>query len=283
MHHVVAGAGYLGRRVLNALPPASAIALGRTDPGMPGIRHVRFDADGDGAPLELPSPFGLLYTVPPPPHGKDDPRLQRLLDRLVIPPDRFVYISTTGVYGDRGGRTVTEDDPVKPGTDRARRRVAAEARVTGWCRERNIPCLVLRVPGIYGPGRLGKERLAEGGEVLRDDDAGPGNRIHVDDLAACCLAAMTGRAPAGIYNLGDGDHRPSGAFSRAVARLAGLPAPRTIGLAEAGERWSSMRLSFARESRRVDIRKMREVLGVEPAYDNFEDGIRASLAAERSD
>ena len=184
------------------------------------------------------------------------------------------------MYGDRSGERVTEDDPVQPDSGRARRRVAAEAVANRYCREQGCALIVLRVPGIYGPGRLGLDRLAGAAEVLREEDSGPGNRIHVDDLVDCCLAALSDGAEPGIYNVGDGDHRSSGTFSRAVAEMAGLPTPRAITLTEAKAAWSSMRLSFARESRQVDTSKMRDVLGVMPRYPNALDGIRASLEEE---
>lgn len=281
MNFVVVGAGYVGGRVLARLPP-DAFGLGR-NPGVVDGRDVRM-ADLDGAetsPIDLPSACTLLYTVPPAASGEGDERLGRLLERVHPAPDRVVYLSTSGVYGDRGGALTDERTPPVPGNARSRRRIAAERLLVRWCDDRGVALYVLRVPGIYGPGRLGTERLAAGASMLRDEDAGPGNRIHVDDLVDCCIAAMTSRdAPPGVYNVGDGDHRSASWFSRTVARLAGLPVPEAIGMDEAEKRWSEMRLSFARESRRLDTTKMREVLGVTPRYADPEDGIRASLAAQ---
>ncbi len=114
--------------------------------------------------------------------------------------------------------------------------------------------------------------------VLREEDATPGNRIHVDDLAACCVAALAPAIPAGLYNVGDNDHRSSTWFTGEVARQAGLPPPREISRAQAEREFSVQRMSFLRESRVVDTAKMRDVLGVTPRYANPEDGIRASLA-----
>lgn len=226
------------------------------------------------------SPYRLLYTIPPPGDGDDDARLQRFLELLDIPPERFVYLSTSGVYGDRAGQLTDETVPAQPQTDRARRRVAAERRLRRWCESRGVDCLILRVPGIYGPGRLGVERIKTGTQVLRAADAGPGNRIHVDDLKRCCLAALQSSAPAGIYNLGDGDNRSGAEFTAAVARLAGLPAPEAISMDDARRQWSPARLSFLEESRLLDLTRMHSLLGVTATYANVEDGIRASLADE---
>jgi nucleoside-diphosphate-sugar epimerase len=165
-------------------------------------------------------------------------------------------------------------------TDRSRARVAAETTLPRLFGDAGTECIVLRVPGIYGPGRLGIDRIREGAPVIAESEAGPGNRIHVDDLAACAARAVTGSAPAGIYNVGDGDHRSSTWFTKTVARLAGLDAPPEISRAEAEATFSEARLSFLRESRRVDTTKMREVLGFTPRYTDPEAGIRASLSSE---
>lgn len=281
MHTVIAGSGYTGKRVAARLPAGTVSVVTRSAQSLPDVDVQLADLDhGKTDLISLPAPCALLYTVPPPTRGEDDPRLARFLSRIEPAPLRLVYLSTSGVYGDRRGETVTEADAPNPATPRAKRRIAAEALLTEWCTAHGTALLILRVPGIYGPGRLGLDRLRDSGEVLRDEDSGPGNRIHVDDLAGCCVTALTGDAPAGIYNMGDGDHRSTTEFSRLLAEIAGLPEPDAISLAEAESRWSAMRLSFARESRRVDTTRMREVLGYVPRYADPADGIRASLVEE---
>ena len=268
------GAGYTGARVLARLP--DAVALGRSQPG-----DNRLDLDRDEAlTLALPERYAVIYSVPPAPDQPGDPRLARFLSLLPHPPERIVYLSTTGVYGDRGGERVDETTEARPENARTERRLAAERLLAEWCTERGTTAIVLRVPGIYGPGRLGTERLREGMPILREEDANPGNRIHVEDLATCCIAALSPDVPDGIYNVGDGDHRSGTWFSSEIARQAGLPPPPTITRAEAEETFSPMRLSFLRESRVVDTTKMREVLGVIPKYADAADGIAASLAEE---
>ena len=217
----------------------------------------------------------MLYTSPP--GGSGDERLQRFTAALPHAPVRFVYISTTGVYGDCRGEVVTEASPVNPGSRMSVPRVAAEKHLEAWTGNNACHLVVLRVPGIYGPGRLGRERLEAGGPVLREEDASPGNRIHIDDLVTCCLAALANETPAGIYNVGDGDHRSATWFADEVARQAGLPAPRKISREQAASEFSPIRLAFLASSRIVDTTKMRDVLGVEPAYADPAEGIRASL------
>jgi nucleoside-diphosphate-sugar epimerase len=242
------------------LDSAATIALGRTS-------GLDLDA-ARAAPLTLPAAYRVLYTVPPSPAHADDVRLERLLGMLNPLPQRFVYISTTGVYGDCGGALVDETATLHPATDRAQRRVAAETLLQKWAAQHAVPWFILRTPAIYGPGRLGIERIREQQPLVAAADAYPGNRIHVSDLVRCCIAALHGDAPSGIYNVGDGDHRSPTRFAQEVARQAGLAAPPEVGR------------SAPAESRRVATQRMREQLGVTPQYADAADGIRASLLEE---
>ena len=285
MKYVVVGAGYTGRRVVELLPATDTIVLSRSARGRSArdrssTEHA-LDLDGTDVTLpRLPASHALLYTVPPARDAADDRRLHKLLECLERPPARIVYISTSGVYGDRGGERVDEAVETRPATDRARRRVVAESLLREWCGARSVALFILRVPGIYGPGRLMLERIRAREPMLLESEANPGNRIHVDDLARCCVAALTRDVPAGIYNVGDGDGRSSTWFAKTVARLAGLPPPPEIPRAQAMEKMSATRLSFLAESRRLDTTKMRDALGVVPEYADAEAGIRASLAAD---
>jgi nucleoside-diphosphate-sugar epimerase len=276
MFTLVTGIGYTGRRVLDLLPADFVMGLSRSAPDT-DRPSTTFDLDSASAlPVELASRYAVIYTVPP----KGDPpdeRLQGLLSMLTPVPDRFVYISTTGVYGNCDGRTVTESTPPNPSNERSARRAAAEALLETWAAKNRCALIILRAPGIYGPGRLGVGRIWSQIPVLSEESANPGNRIHVDDLATCCVAALSEDVPAGIYNVGDGDHRSSTWFTNEVAQQSGLPAPPQISREAASQQFSAQRLSFMSESRRVDTTKMRRVLGVTPRYANPEDGIKASL------
>ena len=96
------------------------------------------------------------------------------------PPARVVLISTTGVYGDCGGAWIDEDTPVNPQTPRARRRLDAERALREAGRAAAIPVVVLRVPGIYGPGRLPLARLRERQPLPHEAECPFTNRIHAE-------------------------------------------------------------------------------------------------------
>ncbi len=278
MTTVVVGTGYTGSRILYRLPADEVSGLTRSLPAeAPGREVHLLDLDDDVGPIEMPESARLVYTVPPATDADHDRRLEVFLAALSAAPARIVYLSTTGVYGDHAGGTVTEDTPVSPESTRAARRVAAEDALRRFGEASGTDITILRVPGIYGPDRLMIERVRDQEPVINESQADPGNRIHVDDLVTACLAASDPAAPPGNYNLGDGDTRSSTWFAFEVARQLGWPTPPTISREEAEATWSPMRLSFLRESRIVDTTRMREVLGVKLRYPDAADGIRASL------
>ena len=271
---LVAGTGYTGRRVLEQLPAAEVLGLNRSpiDTDRP-FECVDFDTL-DALPADLPGDYAVLYTCPP--DAGVDRRLRRFTASLPHEPARFVYISTTGVYCDCRGALVTEETPVNPGSRMSKPRVDAEDFLRAWTDR----LVILRVPGIYGPGRLGVDRIGAGQAYLRESEANPGNRIHVDDLVSCCLAALSTDTPTGVYNVGDGDHRSATWFAKEVARQANLPEPPEISRARAAQEFSPMRLAFLASSRKVDTSRMREILGVTPR--SPEEGIQQSLRAENA-
>ena len=287
---LIVGCGYTGRRLARRLQSRwRVLATARSDAVAAtlrdaGIGVVAADLDAAPAPAALEQAAhgaAIAYLAPPPDAGTDDPRLAGFLRALgTAQPVVLLYMSTTGVYGDTRGEVVTEDSPLLPANDRARRRVAAEAEAQRWCAAREVRCVVLRVPGIYGPGRLPLERLRHGEPALRPEDAGPGNRIHVEDLVTACVAALE-RPVQGAFNVTDGNAASTTEFLQRTAALAGLAGPPLVALADAPGRISPGMLAFLRESRRVDNRRMREELGVEPRYANLDDGIGASLAELR--
>ncbi len=287
-HVLVAGCGYVGQRLALRLQehydvtglvrsPDRVAELQRA-----GIRALAIDFDRVRAGAAIPERLdqeAILYLTPPPVLGESDLRLDRFLQLASVPPRTFVYMSTTGVYGDTAGAAVDESAPVQPRTDRARRRISAEEMTRVWCTERRVRRVVLRVPGIYGPDRLPLERLRHVEPVVREREAGINNRIHVDDLVEACIRAIDNPEARGVYNVTDGQPFSSTTFINMVAKVAGLPLPPQVSMEEAQLTFSPERLSFLNESRRVSNERMLRHLGVVLKYSDVEAGIRASLAA----
>ncbi len=278
---LIVGCGYVGTRLaLRRKGEGPVLALVRRIAAAEVLREMciaALVADVESAPLNLPvAPGAVVYLVPPSGQGSEDLCLAAFL-RALDPerPEVFLYLSTTGVYGDTGGAAVDEDSLLAPREDRSRQRLDAEQRVAMWCQERGIRCVVFRVPAIYGPHRLPMDRLQRGEPVLRDEDSGPGNRIHVDDLVGACVAALD-HPVSGVFNLTDGQPESMAAFTTRVATLAGLPPPRKVSWADAQTLMSPGILTFLRESRLIKSRRRPE-LAWQPRYVDLDEGLRASL------
>jgi len=244
---------------------------------------IRGDLDAVDTLQDLSVHNALVYYFAPPPRsGETDPRMTNFLESISNDalPVHLLYISTSGVYGDTGGDWVTEDSPLNPKTDRSKRRVDAERQVREWASDSGVPYTILRVPGIYGPGRLPIDKVKSGRPVLREEDAPYSNRIHADDLARICVDAVTDGEPNEIYNISDGNPGSITEYYFAVADLLGVDRPPTISLEEAREQFSPMLLSFLEESKRLDISKIRDRLGYEPRFPSLVKGLQASLRVE---
>ena len=289
MHSIaILGCGYTGLRLATRYLAAGARVRGyatRTESlqqiAATGAEPAELDLDrasDECLAAAVRTEDVVFYCAPPAPSGRTDTRLARLLAKLLARPQRFVYLSTTGVYGDHQGGIVDEDTPPTPRTERAARRLAAETDLRAWGSDRNLSWCILRVAGIYGPGRLPLSRLLHREPAIDPAESTPTNRIHVDDLVSASYAA--GHAAAAdrrIFNVTDGSDDSSTAFLQRVARIANLPAPPLISRSEAQRTFSASTWSFLGESRRVSNRRLREELGLQLAYADVDAGIAASL------
>jgi len=261
-----------------AVPVTGVVRSGSSREGLEkvGIPAVMADLDGPAEIPQLPlAGVDLFYFVPPPRDGEQDLRVASLIQSFERQghPRRVVYLSTTGVYGDCGGAWVDERRPVAPRVPRARRRWDAEQRLRRWRERGRGELVILRVAGIYGPGKLPLERLRKGVPMVRASEAPYSNRIHIDDLLQVCLAAMARGRDGAVYNVSDGHPSTMIDYFDRIANLAGLPRPPQIPLAEAEGRLSPGMLSYMRESRRLDNRLMREELGVALKFPDLERGL----------
>ncbi len=203
----------------------------------------------------------VLHSAPPPAEGRDDPRTRRALvamHRARV----WIYLSTTGVYGDCGGAFFDETRAVAPRNDRAARRVAAERLLRRRAARGTIRATVLRVPGIYAAERLPLERLARGTPALAHADDVHTNHVHADDLARiACVALLRGRSQRTVHAV-DASSMKMGEYFDAVARAYGLPPPPRLPREALRAAVSPMLWSFMSESRRLDDRRLRRELRV---------------------
>lgn len=215
------------------------------------------------------SPLAVLHCAPPPSEGRDDPRTRKLVAALTqagIVPQRFVYISTSGVYGDCAGAHVDETRTRRAQTPRARRRVAAEDRLREWAARQRVSLAILRVPGIYAEGRLPLDRIKQCTPLLVPEDDVFTNHIHADDLARAAVAALFHGRANRAYNVTDDAQMKMGSWMDAIADAFHLPRPPRVTWDEAEQRIAPMLLSFMSESRRLANRRMKEELRVRLAF-----------------
>jgi nucleoside-diphosphate-sugar epimerase len=264
---LIAGFGDVARRALPALERRFHIVR--------LSRHDAMDLDRP-ATVTLGPVDAVLHCAPPPAAGECDPRTANLLSAIEATgslPARFVYISTSGVYGDCDGALVDEARALNPQTARARRRVDAERQLGRWCAERGIALVILRAPGIYAAERLPIERLRAGTPVLRRQDDVYTNHIHADDLAAAAVRALEQDAPPGVYNIADDSAMRMGDWMDLLAKRTGLPRPPRVSRGQIAQRVSPEVLSFMKESRRLDNQRMKTVLGLRLRYPTVHEGL----------
>ncbi|KGF78267.1 NAD-dependent dehydratase [Massilia sp. JS1662] len=217
----------------------------------------------------------VVHLAPPQQDGALDLRTRNL---TAILPDgaRVVYVSTTGVYGDRGGAATPETTPVAPRNARARRRVDAERVLRAWAVASGGKVAILRAPGIYAKDRLPIERLQRGTPALASADDVYTNHIHADDLARLCALALFRARPGRVYNATDDTRMKMGDYFDLVADTFGLARPPRLARAELEKAVSPMLLSFMSESRQLDNRRIGTELRARLRYPNVGDGIRAA-------
>ena len=223
----------------------------------------------------------VLHLAPPRAEGGADTRTAHLVDALARSPrlQRIVYASTSGVYGDCAGARIDETQPLSPRTDRARRRVDAETRLRVFGRRSGVRITLLRVPGIYAPGRAGgdpRERLRRGLPVLVAEDDVYTNHIHADDLVRACVAALhRGPAPRAI-NVSDDSELRMGDYFDLAAGVFGLAKPPRLSRRDASAQLSAQQMSFLGESRRLVNRRLKDELRLRLLYPTVLEGLRAS-------
>jgi nucleoside-diphosphate-sugar epimerase len=281
---LIIGCGDVGLRVLKMLAGRWRVFVLTSSPAraaeLRGAGAVPLCGDLDDA-LTLTRLAGLadlvLHLAPPAREGEADLRTRHLLATLARkPPATLVYASTTGVYGDCGGAFIDETRALNPATDRARRRVDAEAQLRAFGRRHGTRISLLRIPGIYARDREGghpRERLARGTPVLRREDDVYTNHIHADDLAHACLLALLRGLPQRAVNVCDDSQLLMGDYFDLAADLGGLPRPERITRAEATERMSAMQLSFWSESRRLDNARLKLELRLALRYPTPREGL----------
>jgi len=246
-----------------------------------GVEALLFESDRPLVESAFEGVTHVLQSIPPGAEG--DPVLAMhgamLARRRQI--RWFGYLSTTGVYGDRGGDWVEEHDDLQPTGERGRRRVAAEV---GWSRllyAEGLPLHVFRLAGIYGPGRSALDslradtakRVIKPGQVF--------SRIHVADIVQVLRTSMARPNAGAVYNVCDDDPAPPWEVVEYAAELLGIPAPPAVPFEQA--ELSDMARSFYDDNKRVRNERIKRELGVQLMYPSYREGLRALSSSQSRD
>ena len=238
-----------------------------------GIEAVFFESDCPLTESAFDGVTHVLQSIPPDETG--DPVLA--MHGATLARRRqlrwFGYLSTTGVYGDRGGDWVEEHDDLQPTGERGRRRVAAEV---GWSRllyAEGLPLHVFRLAGIYGPGRSALDSLRAGTAKRVIKPGQVFSRIHVADIVQVLRASMARPNAGAVYNVCDDDPAPPWEVVEYAAELLGMPPPPAVPFEQA--QLSDMARSFYDDNKRVRNERIKRELGVQLKYPSYREGLRA--------
>lgn len=272
------GFGYTATAVADLLAgdPDSIVTGTRTRAMPPRIAAFQGDARTEDAARLLATATHALVSIPPGLEGC--PALRHFEQDLAASAHLtwVGYLSTVGVYGDTQGGWVDELTPVKPQSERALRRVEAEAAWLRFGAATGKRTEIFRLPGIYGPGRSvfdglrtgAAKRIVKPGQVF--------NRIHVADIAGALIAAMHTPTDAHIFNVTDDEPSPPQDVVAYGAMLLGIPPPPEVAVETAA--LSPMAASFYAENKRVRNERLKRLLGYKLQYPTYREGLTAILA-----
>jgi nucleoside-diphosphate-sugar epimerase len=278
------GVGYCARRVIEREPWIEASGTARTAEGVEALRRMGVEAYGfeggeadPGLEQALENAEAVVVSIPP--RDGAGATLERFAAAIAAAPAlrRILYYSTIGVYGDHAGKWVDEGSATLTRTARGLARLDDEARWREAARSRGAQADILRLAGIYGPGRnaLVNLRRAEARRIVK-----PGqvfNRAHVDDIAQATRLVLTRGLPGQIWNVADDEPAPPQEVVVYAAALLGLEPPPEEPFDEA--RLSPMAREFYADNKRVSIAKVKALLGFTPAYPTYREGLKALAKA----
>ena len=275
---LILGGGYSGQHIAGLVRALGGEAIcSRREINRPGADIV-FDSSTKSLPeaIDIKEVSHLISCIPPDDNGKD-PVLSLLKDHLKKMPLEWAgYLSTTGVYGDCNGGWVEETDSPKPKQTRSKRRLACEEE---WLNT-DLPIQILRLPGIYGPGRSAIDNLKKGNNKMIDKPNQVFSRIHVDDIAGSIIylikLASQGIKP-NIINIADDLPSSNIEVIKYAASLINHNLPPIEPFETASRNMSPMALSFWQENRRVSNNKLCNELGYKLFHPSYKSGLQDCL------
>jgi dTDP-4-dehydrorhamnose reductase len=237
-----------------------------------GIRAHVFDGTMPGATLggDLRQASHVVLSIAPGAEG-DPALLHHRADLDAAEGLQWLcYYSTVGVYGDFGGEWIDETAPLVPRNDRSDRRVVAEQAWRDYAQARGVPLAILRLAGIYGPGRSTFDKLRDGTARRIVKPGQVFNRIHVQDIARVTALAAEARLD-GTFNLADDEPAPPQDLVTHAAAMMGVEPPAAMPFDTA--ELTPMQRSFYADNKRVSNRLIKQALGIDLLYPNYREGL----------
>jgi nucleoside-diphosphate-sugar epimerase len=235
--------------------------------------HV-FDGQSPGGSLpdDLYDATHVVLSIPPDERGDPAFNLHRQSLDAARDLEWIGYFSTVGVYGDFGGRWIDETAPTRPVNRRSMLRVKVENQWRTYAEQRGVPLLILRLAGIYGPGRSAFDKLRDGTarRIVKPNQVF--NRIHVDDIGRITQLAAQ-RSLGGTFNLADNEPAPPQDLVTYAANLMAIVPPPEVPFDTA--EMTPMARSFYSDNKRVSNATIKRALGIELSYPTYREGLEA--------
>jgi len=283
---VIAGCGYIGEKIARRYNKegAEVHCLVRSPEHARTLNDAGFAASIcqlDYIPEQLPCSLessSLFYLVPPPGGGVADSRARNFIDVMKrgSAPAKIIYMSATSVYGEADGAVVNESSSTNPGSAMGKRRLDAEHAFLEYGESTGTPVVILRVSGIYGPGRVPLMQISHGHPLLREEESGLSNRIYADDLVSVCCAAADKGDGGDLFNVSDGHPSSMTSYFDLCADALGYPRQPRVTLEEAHSVMSPLMLSYLKESKIVDSSHTLSKLGVKLQHPDMTTGVPAA-------
>jgi len=281
---ILAGSGYLGESIIaeyNIIKNTfNIIELCRSIKNRrPEVKSIQIDFDKSTDDMSYVERSVIVYMAPPDTLSLKDTRLNKFLNNISnYKVKKLIYISTSGVYGNCNGNIVNEENKINPLTDRAKRRADAEIQIQKFCMRKNISGIIFRVPGIYGRNRLPVKRIKERDPLINIEESRTTNLIHVSDLTRLVIKALNlTNKKTEIINVSDGKAVKTTRYYEIIYKALNIKLPEYISYEQAISMYDEKRASFLKESRVLDVTKMKQLFPGCIKYKKLEDGIKESL------
>jgi len=281
---ILAGSGYLGESIIaeyNIIKNTfNIIELCRSIKNRrPEVKTIQIDFDKSTNDMSYVERSVIVYMAPPDTLSLKDTRLNKFLNNISnYKVKKLIYISTSGVYGNCNGNIVNEENKINPLTDRAKRRADAETQIQKFCMRKNISGIIFRVPGIYGRNRLPVKRIKERDPLINIEESRTTNLIHVSDLTRLVIKALNlTNKKTEIINVSDGKAVKTTRYYEIIYKALNIKLPEYISYEQAISMYDEKRASFLKESRVLDVTKMKQLFPGCIKYKKLEDGIKESL------